>query len=258
MYILTPHTNQLIKLPYSHVLTTALWFCNMAALAIYTCLRILFNGFTISFMEDVANLLQSLFIASALATGLYAVYAACRILQTAFTKKTVAPVIRRTAVAAAACLILLVGMVACSAGTKTGINKDFNTGLTATWTDMEPGEVLLVMNGEALNHTDIPIGESFILANKDIKGMVVKDGKISAGCALKIADKKGNILLEEADLLKGNDVFDAADASLLKCTVNTGEPMQWEEQYDVQVTFWDKYGTGRIDNKVTIRAIDIP
>lgn len=34
--------------------------------------------------------------------------------------------------------------------------------------------------------------------------------------------------------------------------------MQWEEKYDVEAVFWDKNGTGRITNKVTIRMIDIP
>jgi hypothetical protein len=34
--------------------------------------------------------------------------------------------------------------------------------------------------------------------------------------------------------------------------------MQWEEKYDVAVTFWDKNGNGKIENKVTIRSIDIP
>jgi hypothetical protein len=40
--------------------------------------------------------------------------------------------------------------------------------------------------------------------------------------------------------------------------VSTGKPMQWEEKYDVAVTFWDKFGDGKIENKVTIRSIDIP
>jgi hypothetical protein len=53
-------------------------------------------------------------------------------------------------------------------------------------------------------------------------------------------------------------VFDAQDATYLKCTVSTGQPMAWEEKYTVQATFWDKYGDGRITNEVVIRAIDMP
>lgn len=136
--------------------------------------------------------------------------------------------------------------------------KDVATGLTARYEDIQPGEVYLVMNDEVLNHTDIPIGESFSIMNKDVKGLKVKDGKISIGCSLTIADSAGNKLLDEADLFAGGGLFNEADASLLRCTVNTGEPMQWEEHYTVTATFWDKYGDGKIENVVVIRAIDIP
>jgi len=45
---------------------------------------------------------------------------------------------------------------------------------------------------------------------------------------------------------------------MLKCTVSTGESMKWEEKYNVAVNFWDKNGNGKIENKVTIRMIDLP
>ncbi|MBS1657624.1 MAG: hypothetical protein JST18_05945 [Bacteroidetes bacterium] len=140
----------------------------------------------------------------------------------------------------------------------SGTLKDVATGLTARYEVIQPGEVYLVMNDEVLNHTDIPIGESFSIMNKDVKGLKVKDGKISIGCSLTIADSAGNKLLDEADLFAGGGLFNEADASLLRCTVNTGEPMQWEEHYTVTAVFWDKYGDGKIENVVVIRAIDIP
>ena len=114
------------------------------------------------------------------------------------------------------------------------------------------------MNDEVLNHTDIPIGEEFMVINDDINGLISKDGKVKVGCYLKIADSSGKILLEEKDLFAGKDEFSIEDARMLKCTVSTGEPMKWEEKYNVLVSFWDKQGKGRIDNKVTIRMIDIP
>lgn len=109
-----------------------------------------------------------------------------------------------------------------------------------------------------LNHTDIPLGESFIILNEKVKGFTVKDGKVSVGCALTITDKSGKALLSEPDLFKGNDVFKKDSLDYLRCTVNTGKPMEWEQNYDVSVLFTDKYGNGKIENKVTIRAIDIP
>lgn len=139
-----------------------------------------------------------------------------------------------------------------------GVKKDMATGLVTSYKDIEPAKALLVMNDEVLNHTDIPIGEKFVLINDDVSGLVTKNGKVKVGCYLKIADKSGKILLEEKDLFAGNDEFLPKDARMLKCTVTTGEPMKWEEHYDVFVSFWDKQGKGRIDNSVTIRMIDIP
>lgn len=141
---------------------------------------------------------------------------------------------------------------------KTGIKKDFNTGLSTSYTGMEPEKSFLAMNNEVINHTDIPLGESFLVVNDGISGLQAKNGKVKVGCSLSIADEKGKVLLNEKDLFAGHDEFEEKDAKLLKCTVSTGEPMKWEEKYNVAVTFWDKNGTGKIENKVTIRSIDIP
>lgn len=149
-------------------------------------------------------------------------------------------------------------LTACSKTATTGIKKDFNTGLAATYTNMEPGNVLLVMNNEVLNHTDIPVGEQFILVNDAVNGLVVKNGYVQVGCALTISAKDGTVLLQERDLFEGRDRFKQEDAQLLKCTVNTGLPMQIDEDYNVTVVFWDKNGTGRIENKVRIHMIDMP
>jgi hypothetical protein len=117
---------------------------------------------------------------------------------------------------------------------------------------------MLMMNNEVIHHTDIPLGESFMLINDGVKGLTVKNGKVSVGCSLMIKDKAGKTLLNSADLFKGNDILDKDSAGFLRCTVSAGSPMKWEEKYDVTVIFWDKYGTGKIENRVTIRCIDIP
>lgn len=139
-----------------------------------------------------------------------------------------------------------------------GVKKDLTTGLVTSYKEMEPAKVFLVMNDEVLNHTDIPIGEKFIVINDGVSGLITKNDKVKVGCYLKVTDQAGNILLEEKDLFANNDEFLSKDARMLKCTVTTGEPMKWEERYNVSVSFWDKQGKGRIDNTVTIKAIDIP
>ena len=139
-----------------------------------------------------------------------------------------------------------------------GVKKDLATGLVTSYKEIEPGKAILVMNDEVINHTDIPIGEKFVVINDGVDGLVIKNDKVKVGCYLKIADESGNVLLEEKDLFAGNDEFSPKDARLLKCTVSTGEPMKWEENYKVLVSFWDKQGKGRIDNTVTIKMIDLP
>jgi hypothetical protein len=159
---------------------------------------------------------------------------------------------------AASCLFLTMLIVSCGGKRIAGVTKDLNTGLTAQYSNMQPKSIFLVMNNEVLGHTDIPLGERFVLVNDEIDGMIEKNGNVSAGCSLRISDEKGTILLEEKDLFAGNDVFKRDSATRLKCTISTGKPMEWEKNYNIQVVFWDKYGTGKIINECTIRSIDIP
>ena len=144
------------------------------------------------------------------------------------------------------------------AQTKTGVKKDINSGLVTTFQGLEPAEIEMVMNDEVIHHHDIPLGEKFIIRNKNVKGFVVKNGKVSVGCSLTITDSKGKKVLDFADLFKGKDLFKLEDMNNLKCTISTGNPMDWEKMYTVQVTYWDKYGKGKLVNKVKIRTIDIP
>ena len=158
-----------------------------------------------------------------------------------------------------ALVVIVVILASCNGPiVSAGIKKDFNTGLSASYSGMEPEKVMLVMNNEVLNHNDIPLGESFLLVNDGIKGLQAKNGKVKVGCSLSITDLQGKVLLNEKDLFAGHDEFEEKDAKMLKCTVSTGEPMKWEEKYNVALAFWDKNGSGKIENRVTIRSIDMP
>lgn len=154
--------------------------------------------------------------------------------------------------------ILLIFLYSCSKPVVTGVKRDFDTGLRCAYSGMETGKAYLVMNQEELHHTDIPFGESFVLVNDEVKGLTVKGGKVKVGCSLTITDERGKIILDQPDLFAGKDEMPREAVHQLKCTVNTGEPMQWEEKYRVEVRFWDKFGTGSIENQVTIRSIGIP
>lgn len=231
---------------------------NATALLLFIFLRILFYNTPITLEEDMLALLNTLIIGSVVALGLYMILLIIEIADHIFSKKEMRLLPALQVVGISIFSILLVYLSSCNVGVVSGVHKDFNTGVTTHYKNMEAGKTLLIMNNEVLNHTDIPLGENFILINDEVKGLVEKDGKVSAGCELNIKDKQGNQLLHEADLFKGEDVFLKENATALKCTISTGKPMKWEELYDVTVTFWDKYGTGKLENKFSIRVIDIP
>ena len=86
--------------------------------------------------------------------------------------------------------------------TSAGISKVLNTGMVTTYSNLKPVNTVLVMIEEKLGHTQIPLGEKFVVINEHVKGLVVKDSKISIGCSMVIADSRGKELLNEADFFK--------------------------------------------------------
>jgi hypothetical protein len=231
---------------------------NGVALLLFAFLRLLFYNYPISTNETLMMFGKTLLIGSTTALGLYILLLLIELTDLLWQRRHLQPgmMVRYSGIA------ILMGVIfyfsACKAPVVTGITKDLNTGMTTEYHQMKPTRSLLVMNGEEINHTDIPVGEKFVLVNDGISGMTTKNGKISAGCSLQIKDEQGNSVLHEEDLFEGHDVFKEEEAKMLKCTVSTGNPMKWDEKYEVLVKFWDKYGQGSIENKLKIRMIDIP
>ncbi|PZR29612.1 MAG: hypothetical protein DI535_02565 [Citrobacter freundii] len=156
-------------------------------------------------------------------------------------------------------LILSVSLYACQAQPPLkGFTVDGSTGLSVRYDGMSTADSRMVMNGEVLNHTDIPLGEKFTIINDGIKGLTVKGQKVSVGCSLMITDTTGKTILSEPDLFAKHEDFSKDSVQYLQCKVDTGAPMEWDELYIVKVIFWDKNGKGRIENSVRIRIIDEP
>jgi hypothetical protein len=156
-------------------------------------------------------------------------------------------------------VMFLNGLLACNGQPLVGVNKDLSTGMVTTYSKLKPEETILVMNEEKLGHTQIPLGEKFVVINNKVKGLVVKENKVSIGCSLIISDTNGKELMHEEDLFKDNGgIYNEKDAEYLRCTVSTGKPMEYDKTYNVAVKFWDKYGSGSIENKFSIEIIDLP
>jgi hypothetical protein len=240
-----------------YILKALLFFCNIAAITIYILVRALFHDYNIQMGEDVSIFSKTILIGTILGSSLFTIYFLTEVADVLLSNK-ISFVLPGKILAGAVVVFLFISLASCSTQISAGIKKDFTTGLTAKYHNVEPGKVMLVMNGEVLNHTDIPLGESFVLVNDNVKGLKEKDGKVNVGCSLVIKDKNGKELLNEPDLLNGDAGLFGKDITYLKCAISTGAPMEWEETYAVNVTFWDKNGNGKIENNVSIRAIDMP
>lgn len=233
--------------------------CISVTLAVYVAVHLIFFDIEFDWMEEMLALGQMLLVATTFAGCMSTALLMADLIQyTAKKMRTLKPFLPFKKWAFTL-LVVTAAMAACNAQVPVaGVAKGPATGLIAKYNTLKPAKIMLMMNNEVIHHTDIPIGESFMLINNGVKGLTVKNGKVSVGCSLVIKDKAGKFLLNNADLFKGNDILDKDSASFLRCTVSTGSPMKWEEKYDVTVIFWDKYGSGKIENRVTIRCIDIP
>lgn len=157
------------------------------------------------------------------------------------------------------CLLCTASVIIGNAQSVHGVDKNPSSGMVTSYTGLKPGKTIMVMNGEELNHTDIPLGESFTIINSNVTGLVVKDNQVSYGCAVKVIDEKGNEVINIKDLFKTTGgVYPKEKNQAIKCTVKTGNPMQWDEYYTIVVKFWDKNGKGIIEHKLKISTSDIP
>jgi hypothetical protein len=238
---------------------TLLLLTNGVSLLLYACMHCIFFDFPFEITEEACTLAKLFSVASVFAVSINTVILLADAAEYIILQKKQLTFPGHLKMLAAALVVFVVMLVSCNGPlVSAGIKKDLTTGLSSSYTGMEPEKVFLVMNTEVLNHIDIPLGESFLLVNDGIRGMQVKNGKVKVGCSLLVSDQQGKMLLKEKDLFADHDEFEEKDAKMLKCTVSTGSPMKWEEKYNVAVTFWDKNGTGKIENKVTIRSIDMP
>ena len=243
-----------------HVRILKLFFfgANGAASIIYAFLRLSLPQAQFTMLYEMILFLKVIFISSVSALGLYSIFPLSVLIEHISRKFSKFQFNRSSLLRIILIITIGLGTSSCQAQTLRGVKKDLNTGLRTTYENLVPGETEMVMNGEVIGHTDIPLGEEFIIVNKGVRGLVTKAGKVSVGCSLVITDKKNNILLKDQDLFKNVNGIDVAKAKYLKCIVSTGKPMEWEEEYNVHVVFWDKWGQGKIVNDVSIRMVDIP
>ncbi|MFT3826250.1 MAG: hypothetical protein QM731_20165 [Chitinophagaceae bacterium] len=225
----------------------------LLSFVVYSITRVLFFKFPFSFSEEVSALtyltIQGCILGSIGGLVVFAVKKYITRFHTPVTARNlVKPIL----------IVSLIFLASCQAVLPYQVTKDIANGVTTTSEGLTVEKVLKVMNGEVVEHNEVVLGESFVVMNNNVGGLKERDGKVSVGCSLVITDEQGKELLNEPDLFKQNDVFDAATTKQLKCTISTGNPMKWEHRYHAVVTFWDKYGRGKIENCLDILIQDIP
>jgi len=247
---------QLLRIPASLRVFKRLGIVtNTTSVLIYLFVRVMVADYNFDPVSELVTLFKIALIGTAAALVLYLGYSLTVFCEKKMEQKKSS---RSPLKLLALAVICLSASIAGNAQSITGIKKDAATGLTANYKDIEPEEALLVMNGEVLGHTDIPLGESFILINKGVTGFQEKNGKVSIGCSLLITDMQGRVILRNADLFRTKGLYEKKDLNYLKCIINTGRPMSWDRKYRIEVVFWDKFGTGKITNKVIVHMIDLP
>lgn len=146
-------------------------------------------------------------------------------------------------------------LISCTNSDAHGWKKNPLTGLVTWYDGIKPERSFLIMNDQIWHYNAVPLGESLELINTGVKGLVNKEGKSSIGCSLTISDNNGTVILKEEDLYKEKENFTQEEIGSLRCKISTGSPMTREELYQIKVVFWDKFGSGKIENSLTIRMV---
>jgi hypothetical protein len=229
----------------------------LLSISVFGWLRLMFFDFPFSLLDEAGSLIKTVATYWALILGVKMVLNFGLVIYDRVRKPSPLSAAFSATRTAAVVLLFVSALVSCNIP-PTGIKKDFSTGLVTKYAGLVPAKANMIMNGEELHHSEIPLGESFTITNENIDGFVVKDGKVSVGCALKITDTSGKELLNEPDLFREQSTFQPDSARTLRCQVHTGQPMDWDQKYAVTVVFWDKFGTGKIENATQISMIDVP
>ena len=228
------------------------------SLPLYAFILLMFHDFGFSFRERSMMLLQTVVSGWLIIFGTLAACKALLVWREKISIPKPGQLISLRRLPGAAVFLLITVLCSCKGVQPFGKKVDLVTGLTTSYTGIVPAETKMIMNKEVLNHTDIPLGEKFMIVNTGVEGLTVKDNKVSVGCALSISDKEGKQVLNEPDLFETGGVLDKDSATYLQCKINTGAPMEWQKKYLVKITYWDKYGTGKLENTVTISMEDEP
>jgi hypothetical protein len=72
------------------------------------------------------------------------------------------------------------------------------------------------------------------------KGWTVQNSKVQLGAAEKLTNSDGDVLLDEKDLFKGQDIVSATDAGIITLRISVTQVHKLYDYYQVDFKVWDK------------------
>ena len=137
-----------------------------------------------------------------------------------------------------------------------GVKKDPGTGLSATYNGFAIDDIYLSDgDGGRLGSNKITLGVPVRIVASGVRNYRLKEQKAYPGCTIVLTDRNKNELLNLPDAFANQPGLDASQATVLKATLNTGDPMVVGENYHLYVRFYDKENPeNEVVAKVNIQA----
>lgn len=124
-----------------------------------------------------------------------------------------------------------------------GVKKDLTTGLSTSYNGFSIEDVYLA-DGEETNKASsntLALGSKILIVVTGVGNYTVKDGKVFPGCTIILKDAAGKEILNLPDAFADQqDGLPAKEASTLKATLTTGDPMVVGQKYHFSAVFFDK------------------
>jgi hypothetical protein len=124
-----------------------------------------------------------------------------------------------------------------------GVKKDLRTGLSTSYNGFSVEDVYMVMNDETvkMNNNTVALGSRIQVVVTGVENFTEENGKVFPGCTIVLTDTQGKELLNLPDAFSDAAAgLNREEATTLRATVTTGDPMQKGATYHLQCRFFDK------------------
>jgi predicted small secreted protein len=139
-------------------------------------------------------------------------------------------------------ILSIISLSTASCNFSKGVKKDLATGLSSTYNGFAVEDIYLAdADGNRLASSTITLGSKISVMASGVDYFEEKNGKVFPGCRIILTDKNKKEVLNLpdafADMTGGTT---AAEAKLLRASLNTGDPMVAGETYHLNIQFFDK------------------